>query len=275
MSALWRWVVGAVLLVGASPVVAKPSSSLRDYAILGLQSVALGASVRVEGGAVGVNSKSGAVVLAARARVDGTVAADTIRFGRSAQAGDLFCATFDRVYRTSASCQPPPALPLVDVLPVVQADPGTEDVRLGRLDTRNSLPAGRYGVVRVGDKGHLGLAGGEYDFRYLRIGRRGELLCEGSAAPTCLIRVKERMVLGEHGTISASPPLDARAMRIEIAGRGPIAAFRAYRRSVVDATIYAPNGHILLGMSGRYQGAFIGDSVDVLGRSRVVAASAF
>jgi hypothetical protein len=169
----------------------------------------------------------------------------------------------------------PPTLPLVAVLPTVQADPGTDRIELGRLDVQNGLAAGRYGVVRVGGRAHLGLAGGEYDFRYLRIGRRGELVCEGTAAPTCLIRVKDRMVLGEHGVIAANAPLDARSIRIEIAGHGPMAAFWGFRYATIGANIYAPNGHILLGGAGRYEGAFIADSVEVLTRAHVVTANAF
>jgi hypothetical protein len=204
------------------------------------------------------------------------VAADTIVVGRSVRAGDLFCAKLDRFSNAAPACEaPPPDLPLVDVLPTVQADPGRDRIQLGRFGVQNGLVAGRYGVVRVGSRGHLGLAGGEYDFRYVRIGRRAELVCEGTAAPTCVIRVKDRMVLGERGTISGAPPLDARAIRIEVAGNGPIAAFWAFRYSTIGANIYAPNGHVLLGGAGRYEGAFIADSVEVLTRARVIAANGF
>jgi hypothetical protein len=282
MRILRWWLVGGALLAGSLPLsgATAPSGSPGDYAILGVSSVILGGGVvggvQVEGGDVGANAKSGSVKLGPRSRVDGNVAAATIKIGRSAQTGDMFCENLDRTSRSTPACVAAPVdLPLVDVLPTVQADPGTERIQLGRLDERNGLPAGRYGVVRVGGRGHLGLAGGEYDFRYLRIGRRGALLCEGTAAPTCVIRVKDRMVLGEHGTIGANAPLDARSIRIEVAGNGPMAAFWSFRRSTISANIYAPNGHILLGGGGRYEGAFIGDSVEVLGRARVIAANGF
>lgn len=274
--------VGGALLAGGLPLGAAtaPSTSTRDYAILGISSVVLGGGVvggvQVEGGDVGANSKSGEVQLGPRSRIDGSVVADTIKIGRSAQTGDMFCAKLDRSSSSTPAClAAPTSLPLVDVLPTVQADPGTERITLGRLDVRNGLEAGRYGVVRVGGRAHLGLAGGEYDFRYLRIGRRSELVCEGTAAHTCLIRVKDRMVLGERGTITGNPPLDARSIRIEVAGNGPIAAFWSFRRSAINANIYAPNGHILLGGGGRYEGAFIGDTVEVLGRAHVIAANGF
>jgi hypothetical protein len=206
-------------------------------------------------------------------QVAGTVAADTIHFGRNVHVDDMFCTTFDPMFRASASCAPLPPLPLIAELPTVQVAPGNDNILLSHLETRNSLPAGSYGVVRVGPRGHLGLAGGEYDFRSLRMWRGAQLECEGSAVSTCLIRVKERAVMGESATITATPPLDAQAIRFEIAGHGPMAAFRAYRRSTIDATIYAPNGAIVLGISGRYRGAFVGDEVEVWGKARITGLS--
>ena len=272
------WWVGGPLLVAAFPVwvAAVPSGSAADYAILGISSVLLGGGVDVQGGDVGANGKSGSVRMRGRAQVEGTVAADTIQVGRSAHAGALFCAKLDRLSSTAQACEAaPPTLPLVAVLPTVQADPGTERIDLGRSDVQNGLAAGRYGMVRIGARAHLGLAGGEYDFRFVKIGRRGELVCEGTAAPTCLIRVKDRMAVGERGVISANAPLDARAIRIEIAGHGPIVAFGAVQKAQIAANIYAPNGHIFLGGGGRYEGAFIADSVEVLTRARIITATAF
>lgn len=257
-----------------------PSSSAHDYAILAVRDVRLGSRVEVQGGGVGVNAKSGSISLAGRARVEGIVAADTIRLGRGARVedGNLFCTRLAPREPTSATCPSTPLdLPLVDPLPCsAQADPGSEAVRLPRLGSQ-TLVAGAYGAVRVGGRARLSLAGGEYHFRSLWVGRRGELVCEG---PPCVIRVRERVVLREFACLARTCPAtgaaaDAAAIRLEAAGRGGVAAVRTYLRSTVDANVCAPNGGIVLGMSGRYTGAFIGGSVDVFPRARITAASAF
>lgn len=271
-----------LLVLGAVGVRAQtaPSNLAHDYAILAVRDVRLGGKVQVEGGGVGVNAKSGTLTLAGRARVDGPVAADTIRLGKGARVedGSLFCTTLAPREVTSATCPSTPLeLPLVDPLPCsAQASPGNEAVRLPRLGSQ-TLVAGAYGVVRVGGRARLSLAGGDYDFRSLWIGRKAEVVCEG---PPCVIRVRENVVVREFACLAKSCPstsstADASAIRLEVAARGGVAAVRTYLRSDVQANVCAPNGGIVLGMSGRYMGAFIGDSVDVFPRARITGASAF
>ena len=74
----------------------------------------------------------------------------------------------------------------------------------------------------------------------------------------------------------AGPPLDATAVRVEIRGGSKTrAGFRSFKRSTVDANVLAPNGRIVLGMSGRNTGAFIGKAVFVYQRARITGLSAF
>jgi hypothetical protein len=104
------------------------------------------------------------------------------------------------------------------------------------------------------------------------MGRGSQLLCEAK----CTIRIARRALLSEGVQLGPTPPLDARAVRIEVRGgvvRGP-AAFRAMRRSIVDASVYAPNGPLLLGMNGHYTGSFVGKTVVVYERARVVGPDA-
>jgi hypothetical protein len=212
------------------------------------------------------------VTLMARARVDGAVAAETIRLGLRAAGAQLFCARLERIRPTPATCEPATA-PLVDAatLPIVQVDPGRDDVRLPRLATQGPLAPGAYGIVRIGERSELTLAGGEYHVRSLWVGNRGRLLCQAA----CLIRVGADVVLRDRVEVGAVPPLDARAVRIEVRGGRGRAAFRVYRGATLNANVYAPNGGIVLGMNGRYTGAFIGKTIFVYPRAQITGANAF
>jgi len=53
-----------------------------------------------------------------------------------------------------------------------------------------------------------------------------------------------------------------------VRGGGQRAAFRAFRRSVVNATVFAPNGDVVLGRAAATPGAFIGNTVFVFRRRR-------
>ena len=62
---------------------------LRGYAILGVDLVRIGPSVRVQTGSVGATT--GTVRLAPAAQVSGAVVAGTVRVARRARVGRLFC----------------------------------------------------------------------------------------------------------------------------------------------------------------------------------------
>jgi hypothetical protein len=249
-----------------------PSTAPGDYAILGLDGVTLRTRARVESGDVGCNAGAGAITLMQASQVIGVVAASTVRLGVRARAGQLFCTTFVPLAATTAACELGVTAPLVPAasLPIVQVDPGSEDVRLPRLAVRDALPPGAYGVVRLGVRGRLTLAGGEYAFRSVALSKRAELVCLSA----CTLRVAERIVMDEDSRLGVDAPLDARAVRVEVKGGGPKPAFRAYPRTRVEGTVYAPNGDVVLGLSGRYTGAFVGRTVLVNPRARIVAASA-
>jgi hypothetical protein len=86
--------------------------------------------------------------------------------------------------------------------------------------------------------------------------------------------VQEHVRLKPRAAIGAVAPLDATAVRLDIEGSGRGKSFTSGARAEVDATIYAPDGVVVLGRKGRYTGAFVGGTVRVGAASRVAAASA-
>ena len=129
-----------------------------------------------------------------------------------------------------------------------------------------AVAAGAYADVIVGDRGQLTLLGGEYQVRSISLGKRAHLMCQAA----CHIVVAERVLMKEFSEIGA---LDPRTVEVDVRGGGQRAAFRAFRRSVVNATVFAPNGDVVLGESGRYTGAFIGNTVFVFQKAQIVGAS--
>ena len=275
MKMMGRWMLVVTVLVGAGHAAAvdAPSNALADYAVLGLKDVTLRARVNVISGDVGCNAPDGSVTLIDRAKVAASIAANEIRMGRATSAGALFCTLLEQlaVKNAPATCVPA-AAPLVDsgALPFVQVSPGTQNVRLEKRASLDTLAAGAYDVIKVGDGAKLVLEGGDYSARSIELRKRAQLLC----AAACNISVLEQVRIREGSEFGPVPPLDATSVRVDIKGEGPFAAFRAYRRSTVTANVYAPGGDVVLGMNGIYTGAFVGEHVLVWPGATIEAASA-
>ncbi len=271
-----RWLGVGVLVLGGAVVVAAatvPPNRTRDYAIVGLDSVMLRSNVTVTGGSVGVNGPTGAATLMRKVRVADAVAANTINLGPKSQAGALYCLGLVPAEVTTATCAPT-ASPLLGAVnfPIVQANPGTQRIRVEPLATLGPLPAGAYGAVRVGDKARLELDGGEYDFSSVWVGYRSQLVCRSE----CTIRVARDAVVRIGALIGAAAASDAGDVRLEIRGlrAGPGAAFRAYKRSIVNAQVYAPEGAIVLGINGDYTGSFTARTIFVYQKARITGLDA-
>src|SRR6187455_2797606 len=137
------WMLAAVVAGGSqAAAVDAPSSTLGDYAILGVREVTLRSRVRVLSGDVGCNAPDGTVTLISRANVSGAVAGNEIRMGQKTSAGALFCTLLkqDGVKGGATGCVATTP-PLVDsaLLPIVQVSPGTEDKRLAKGVTLDPL----------------------------------------------------------------------------------------------------------------------------------------
>ena len=272
MMGRWMFVVTVLAGVGHAATADAPSSTLADYAVLGLKDVTLRGRVNVISGDVGSNAPDGVVTLVDRAKVAAAIAANEIRMGRGTSAGALFCTLLEQlaVKKGPATCVAATA-PLVDsaALPFVQVSPGTQDQRLDKRAVLDSLPPGAYGRLKVGNGSKLVLAGGDYAVRSIELRKRAQLLC----AAACNISVLERVRIGEGSELGPVPPLDATGIRVDVKGEGPFPAFRALKRSTVSANVYAPGGDVSLGMNGTYTGAFVGEHVLVWPGASIEAAS--
>jgi hypothetical protein len=233
------------------------------YAIFALDRVELGQAAQVERGDVGVNSSTGEVRMRTSARIAGHTAANTIDPGRSARiSGGMFCNTGPA---GSPGCSAV-TFPLVDssLLPVVNVEEGNDDVKL-KAKLATQLSPGKYGKVKLSRNSRLRLAAGAYTFRSIDMLRGSSLLCDG----VCNIGVDESVQVGDNCTLSTTDG-DASKLRVDVEfGPSRRAAFRSYYKSKVDATVYAPNGQIVLGTNGQFTGAFVAREVEVLKRARV------
>jgi hypothetical protein len=256
---------------------------LRGYAVLGVDLVRIGPSVRVQPGSVGATT--GTVRLATAAQVSGAVVASTVRVARRVRVGRLFCQVVSGggfgagvVGGPTVGGSPVPGCaqlttPLVDptLLVPIPVTPGTSDVQLAPRSSSAPLAQGAYGAVRVGRGALLQLSSGAYQMRSIRLSPTARLVCLGD----CRIGVAENVRLGPMAQLGAVKGLAAANVRIDVAAGVPGAAFRAGPRTVVSGTVFAPTGTVLLGPNGNYQGAFVGSTVVVRPRSQVHEQSAF
>jgi hypothetical protein len=209
------------------------------------------------------------VRLGGMTRVAGTAVAPVLLVGRGARVDHAFCGLVMGP-STLPACRAftSPAVDPALLAPVV-AIPGTQPLTLRRHTGIPPVVAGSYGDVFVGAGALLQLAGGTYAVRSIRIARAGKLICVDRA--TCQIAVAEDVVLRRHATIGAASSGRAETVRIDVAGTPAGPAFIARPRAQVSATIYAPDGAIVLGTGGSYRGAWVGGSVTI-GRDATVRA---
>jgi len=261
------WIVLAGFLVAPSPLPAQQAPpTAAAYAVFALESATLGPGARVDAGNVGANR--GTVRLAPGVRVAGSVAANTIRLAPRVRASALFCRLVIGPRRFACGGL---FVPVVDVgtLPLVQVVPGALDVRVPARAAATPLPAGAYGHARVGTRGTLVLAGGDYAFRSLALAPTARLLC---AAP-CRLRVEDGVVVGARAILAPAAPLDATAVRLDVEAGARRTGFVARTRAVVGAGVYAPQSGVVIGSRARVAGALLGRTVVVGAGARVTAAS--
>jgi hypothetical protein len=231
---------------------------LPQYVLLGLEGVTVRAGARVTAGAVG--TLNGFVRLGRSARVTNAVAGPMVRLGRATRTGRLFC------HFVTGPPLPPVCNaftdPLVDpaLLPPVTVEPGEADLGVPPRTGTSPVPAGSFRDVRIGAGGVLQLAGGSYSMRSLRIAPRARLVCNSA----CRIGVRELVRLRRGAELGAAVRASANTVRIDIAATElSRPAFVARARATLSATVFAPDGDVVLGPRGDYRGAVIGRTIRV------------
>jgi hypothetical protein len=279
-----RLLVASILLACADLAGAQSQPALRTYAILGIDEVRLAPNVRVQRGAVGATA--GNVRLAGASRVQGAVVAQSVRVARGAHVGRLFCGTVSGgVFGPGVVGGPTVGgsaiaggclqltVPVVDpaLLAPVAVAPGSGALIVAPRTGSAPVAPGAYGAVVVSRGGLIQLAGGDYQVRSIRLARRARLVC----LDACRIGVGETVTLAARAQLGAAKgQVDASEVRLDVAGSAVAPAFRTGPNAIVAGTVFAPTGGIVLGPGGRYRGAFIGRSVLVRARGRVIQDSA-
>ncbi len=231
---------------------------LSQYVLLGLEGVTLRAGAQVIAGAIG--TVNGAARLGRSVRVTNAVAGPMVRLGRATRTGRLFCH-----FVTGPALLPVCNAftdPLVDpaLLPPVTVAPGLADLGVPPRTGTSPVPEGSFRDVRVGAGSVLQLSGGSYSMRSLRIGRRARVVCNSA----CRIGVLESVRLRRGAELGASVRASANLVRIDIAAAElSRPAFVARTRATLSATIFAPDGDVVLGPLGDFRGAVVGHTIVV------------
>jgi hypothetical protein len=268
----WWWVgVVAALVLGAAlpAAVGAQSHEVADYVILGIDEVTLRGRITLSSGDTGVTAgtlRVGPRVHAANA------AASTIVVRRRTALEQLFCNTL--VLRRGGAFEPclPLVAPLVSTLPSftpVSVDPEAPVIVLPPRALRVLAP-GDYAEVTLGARARLTLAEGSYDIGRLTVGRLARLDCTGP----CAVNVRDRALVKRRGRLQPGSGGAAADVRLNVASTDTRRALRVQGRAVVQATVYVPNGTMVLG-GGRYTGAFFARRLVAEGRARFELASGF
>ncbi len=175
----------------------------------------------------------------------------------------------------------PLSLPVVAALPAFHTGtPGTADVNVPAHATQ-TLAAGDYRDIVVGDSAVLTMTGGVYNIRNLTLGKRAEIRFDDAGE----IRISERLNADFRSRISASAgaSISSRDIILYVAGTNgggggvndtPRAA-NFEKGALLFANLYAPNGTVKLGQKAKLVGAIIARDIDCAKRVKIHLESAW
>jgi len=165
----------------------------------------------------------------------------------------------------------PVALPFFASLPDFRTGaPGTQDVNVSSGDTE-TLAAGDYADVTVGNNGTLIFSGGVYNLRSLDAGNWPTLHFEAPSE----IRIDEGFDAGKEAEIGSAPGAEVKASRIVFFVNGSVGnTVDISMDSAVNANFYAPNGKILIQQDTTATGTFAAKDV-VISKGVVLNLSSF
>lgn len=267
--------------------------SLSGFSIFGLKRVWIQAGAVVSTGQIGVREQgpgfwldSGVeILIGMNVRVEDRVGiyGDTIKIWWGASVDDVFYNDIQNNGTIRGEAYTPLNLPLpVEIPAFPEITPGKKKVRVPPRKV-TTLSPGSYRDVSVGNKGTLKLKEGVYHFRELELDAYSNLVCLGPG-PT-EIRIKECMDSERNVKIGPSPQsgLGGRDMIFYIEGQnkrkfdfwsGP-KAVRIGDRNEVKASMFVPNGTLVIGHGSTATGAFVAEGVIVGARGKIALESGF
>ncbi len=285
-------VAATVVTIQPAPAQA-PSTDVGTYAVLATNSAWLRDGSQLHSGHVGVMNASPGPVLQGNAELViglGTVfrqsasqiAADTVKLEATSVVFDLFHNELTAAPNAAhGALITPLMLPLpVNLPPFREAIPGEIDITLAQNETR-TLAAGQYRDIVLNKNSVLTLSGGVYHVASLDMGNFAQLLVTG---PTEL-RIAGRLGDGYTAIIgpAAGSGLDGSDFIIHVGGiNGESGGLTAHpfaaevgKFNTLRATIYAPNGTLLLNYGTQAHGAYLAKDVWVDTNSQIWLESGF
>ena len=251
--------LAALVVSGAGA--AQPSADLDTYAVFATASLRA-SGLRVLSGNVGVD-RGPLTIHGALDAADAVVAADVVRLGGPARCAALFAAT--AATGDGAGCGPAQGFSLPIVADVAAAcglpaavpacAPG-RPVVVPRRGVRRLAP-GTYGDVTVaggpGMPGRLLLAGGDYVFCSMRLGR--DAVLEADSAVQAF--VTGDVLLGTGALARPAAGRDVRDLEL-LAGYGRITVAR---RALLAGVVCAPDALVRLADAARLEGRLVGGEI--------------
>ncbi len=186
-------------------------------------------------------------------------------------AGTYFCNTLSDASGT-ASCTPL-SLPVYAILPDFQTATANTNHKSVPNNGALTLAPGSYGNLAVGKNAILTLTGGVYDFATVTTGNGAKIRVQSLSS----IRVAGGIHTGHDNVIGAVAPATAPDVVFYVTGSDSSSSERVHlaKGANVSATVYAPDGTIILKNNSTLTGAMIGRNVVIEGTSFVHLATAF
>lgn len=259
------WCVLALLVSGASLLVrdlgaAPLSRNLPDYVILAISKFQMKDFGFTVAGNIGVNNAGGTFRFGDQSFFpDGTqVASDFVtRLGENSSLWDLYAnppppASLIDVTIRDQGPTPWSPQPLIAVLPCqAPCTPGVTGVLVPKGGTQ-SLPAGAYGSVVVGDNATLTLTGGTYCLASLKVGHFAKVEVQG----TSTINVPGKVKVNLRSSLVPATGLGADDLHLDVGGNSVIFS----HKTVVTGIVVACNAKMRFGRFSKLRGQFIANS---------------
>ena len=255
--------------------------ALNKFVVLGEEGIVLGQNNKVVSGNVGANQASAGPYLSGNEEVtignngkflspDSWLLGDSLNLKNNVSVYEVFTnnpiqgnGTVQGEVHSNVSLPLGPALPQVPTF-----TPGTQAVTIA-TNGNQTLNAGSYAALNVGNNGRLILTGGTYDFSEWSLGNNARIIVQAPVE----IHIAGRVSVGQNGNVAPDPAsgLTAADIRIVVTGQNgdtgelgstPQAAAFGNNLTLV-ASLFVPNGALSINNNGKLTGALIGKWVSI------------
>ena len=206
---------------------------------------------------------------------DFALRADTIKIVKKAVVtGDVAYNELDNkgtIIGTEVSPQDLPVFEPSELPPFVAGSSNANDIVVPKNGTQ-ILAFGTYGDIVVG-KGATLILDGLYQVRSILVNKKGEILFDGESEVTVVetLKTKSKATIGPQ----SGSGIEAKDIIFYVAGGNNGKAANIGSKNTLSATIFAPNGDIIVGSKSVVIGALFGKTVELKSKVSVTRDSAF